>query len=110
MQEPAEETPHLNPIKGSRILITEQKTAEWLRVGKGGDIITLMVWAELEISAWDSQKVQASLQMGASPPKFTVATNQLAMLVRPALLERLLQPVPITAAFVSCGIKSNRCG
>lgn len=35
MQEPAEETPHLNPIKGSRSLITEQKRAEWLRVGKG---------------------------------------------------------------------------
>lgn len=47
MQEPAEETPHLNPIKGSRSLITERKMAEWLQEGKGGDIVTRMVWAKL---------------------------------------------------------------
>jgi len=51
MQKPEEETPHLNPIKGSRSLITEQQTAECLQVGKGGDVVSLMFWAKLEMFA-----------------------------------------------------------
>lgn len=49
MQEPEEETAHPSPVKGRRSLITEQRGAEWLWVGKGGVLVTLTFGARLEM-------------------------------------------------------------
>lgn len=51
MPEPEEETPHPSPVKGRRSLITEQRGAEWLWMGKGGVLVTLTFGAGLEMPA-----------------------------------------------------------